>query len=127
MPSRSSGANMRGVFLFEESRENWVYPQQCTHGIYCVLKGFLGIITHKYPVYRAYIGIFMDFLPIGVRWDRGTSNYPLKEKESSEGKSIISFFKATKFVQFLGVIFGVTSLGSHFVGGSNLMQIYGTV
>ena len=61
MPSRSSGANMRGVFLFEESRDNWVYPQQCTHGIYCVLKGFLGIITHKYPLYRAYIGIFMDF------------------------------------------------------------------
>ena len=33
------------------------------HGIYCVLAGFLGIITHKYPLYRAYIGI-----PIGVRW-----------------------------------------------------------
>ena len=27
------------------------------HGIYCVLHGFLRILTHKYPVYRAYIGI----------------------------------------------------------------------
>ena len=24
------------------------------HGMYCVLLGFLGIITHKHPLYRAY-------------------------------------------------------------------------
>lgn len=30
-----------------------------------------------------------------------------KRNESLEGKSSISFFKATKFVQFLGIIFGV--------------------
>ena len=29
-----------------------VYP--C---IYCVYQGFLGIITHRYPLYRAHIGI----------------------------------------------------------------------
>ena len=40
------------------SRDNWVYPEQCTHGIYCVLYGFLGIIIHKYPLYRAYIRDF---------------------------------------------------------------------
>ncbi len=33
----------------------------------------LGIITHKYLLYTAYIGISHD----GVRWARGTSNYPL--------------------------------------------------
>ena len=34
--------------------------------------GILGDeITHKYPLYRAYIGISHD----AVRWDRGTSNW----------------------------------------------------
>ena len=32
------------------------------------------VSNHKYPLYPAYIRISHD----GVRWDRGTSNYPLK-------------------------------------------------
>ena len=43
------------LVLWDQSRDNWVYPQQCARGIYCVLWGFLVIMTHKY-------------LPIGVRW-----------------------------------------------------------
>ena len=35
------------------------------------------IITYKYPLFRAYIEISHD----GVRWDRGTSNYPLIHSE----------------------------------------------
>ncbi len=40
-----------------------------------------GIIAHKYPPYRAYIGISHD----GVRWARGTCNYPLKSFGSWNG------------------------------------------
>ena len=49
-----------------KSRDNWVYPEQCTHGIYCVLQGFLGIMTFKYPLYRAYIGISNRGTLVGV-------------------------------------------------------------
>ena len=36
------------------------------HGIYCVLHGFLRILTHKYPIYRAYIGISHRGTLVGV-------------------------------------------------------------
>ena len=39
---------------------------QCTHGIYCALWGFLGIVTYKHPLYRAYIGISHRGTLVGV-------------------------------------------------------------
>ena len=52
--------------------QGWVYPvhvRVLQWYLLCSTLGFLGIITHKYPLYRAYIGISHD----GVRGDRGTS------------------------------------------------------
>ena len=57
------------------SRDKWyVYPLTYVWApwffSWCSTLGFLGIITHKYPLYRAYIGISHS----GVRWVLGTSN-----------------------------------------------------
>ena len=60
------------------------------HGIYCVFLGFLGI-THKYPLYRAYIGVSHKGY-VG----RGTSNYPLTLSETSILSILLMVHKPVK-------------------------------
>ena len=76
----------------------WIIYVSLKVDIQLVFSGILGdyTVTHKYPLYRAYIGIFHR----GSTWDRGTSNYPL--------------------TKFLALVFG--GFVGHAVDGSETQQ-----